>query len=85
MSRYKFDDCPECRWVKTKICGDCDFGEQFEDRDGPRELDFEDDSQAFARSGKSLVTDDDEPYHNPDDLIREIDTNEEDKDRDDED
>lgn len=77
MSRYKFDDCPSCRFVHTKvICGDCDYGEQFEDNDGPQELDFENDGQAFARSNKSLVTDDDEPYHNPDDLVSRFDTNE---------
>ena len=76
MSRHKFDDCVTCKFVRSRrVCGDCDFGEQYEHHDGPQELNFEDEGQAYARAGKSLVTEDDEPFHNPDDLVARIDTN----------
>ena len=76
MAQYKFDDCYMCRFRRKKhICRDCDYGEQFEDED-VQELDFSVE-RSFDRSGKSLVTDDDEPNHNPDDLIDRYDTDSE--------
>ena len=69
MPQYKFDDCNTCRFRRRKnICRDCDFGEYFEDAESFPELDFSAES-SFSRSNKSLVTEDDEPNFNPDDLI----------------
>lgn len=68
----KFDDCVSCKNRKRKdICRACDFGEYFEDADSVQELSF-DENEAFDRADKSLVTADDEPDNNPDDLIRRI-------------
>lgn len=31
---YKFDDCRECKWRRSKkYCEECDYGEFFEDKD----------------------------------------------------
>ena len=70
-SPLKFDDCVSCRHKRTRICRGCDFGEFFEDIDSVQELSFDEDA-AFARTNKSLVTADDEPDANPDDMIRRV-------------
>ena len=70
MPRYKFDDCVDCRFRRRKdICNQCDYGEQFEDKDA-EELDFDRDN--FRRVSKPLTTDDDEPKFNPDDFFEKL-------------
>lgn len=68
----KFDDCVSCKnRKKPRICADCDFGEYFEDIESFQELDFSAE-RSFDRADTSLVTVDDEPDNNPDDLIRRV-------------
>lgn len=82
MARWKFDDCGECRFRrKPVICRECDYGEQFESAD-VQELRFDDSGTGFSRANKSLVTEDDEPHFNPDDLIERLDAAEENRDDD---
>lgn len=72
MSRsHKFDDCATCRFRRRRdICNECDAGEQYEDASiGPLRFD---DEAVISRSTQSLVTDDDEPDMNPDDLIERL-------------
>ena len=74
----KFDDCKVCRFRRRpEICAECDSGEQFEDA-SVRPLNFDNDS-VIRRGTQSLVTDDDEPDINPDDLIERIDEDEEER------
>lgn len=78
MARLKFEDCGTCRNRRRAwICRDCDFGEFYEDAEiAP--LDFSE-GRILARADKSLVTDDDEPDMNPDDLIERIEREREEK------
>ena len=83
MSRYKFDDCSDCRFRrKPMICRECDSGEQFESAD-VAELRFDNDSHSFNRASKQLVTDDDEPDFNPDDLLDRLDSEDDEENNDD--
>ena len=81
---FKFDDCKTCihrgghNRKQPSTCRDCDFGEFYENEEEATELSFDNDNQAFNRADKSLTTDDDEPYHNPDDYIHQIDQNDDD-------
>ena len=60
MSKYKFDDCYECRFRRAPdVCADCDSGEMFEDIT-VKGLDFSYEA-SYRRNDTSLVTDDDEP------------------------
>lgn len=43
----KFDDCKYCNNRRTKLCEDCDIGENFEDIDGEG-LDFDDSLKEVA-------------------------------------
>lgn len=84
MPQYKFEDCAECRFRRSKRhCRDCDSGEFFEEQEVD-ELDFSDHS-AFSRSNKSLVTIDDEPYYNPDDFVSKFEDSDDSEDNDHED
>lgn len=70
----KFEDCYMCRWRKNRrYCRECDFGEFFEDKSIEQELRFDDDEDNYRRAQNSLTTDDDEPYHNPDDFLDNLD------------
>jgi hypothetical protein len=70
----KFDDCSSCKFRRTRTCGYCDFGEFYENEEEGRELSFDDEDAAFNRADNSLTTDDDEPFHNPDDYVHQLDT-----------
>ena len=83
---YKFDDCKTCRFRPRRgrpspICDECDCGEMYEDA-SISSLRFDDAPTGFDRANKSLVTDDDEPNFNPDDLIQRLDNEAENNDDD---
>jgi hypothetical protein len=61
------------------MCDECGSGEMYEDA-SIAPLYFDDEHQNFDRANKSLVTEDDEPHFNPDDLIQRLDAEEEDQD-----
>ena len=80
---YKFDDCAMCRFKrKPHICRDCDYGEQFEDAE-VQELRF--DNDGFVRTNHPLVSEDDEPEFNPDDLFERFDAEQEEQEEENED